>query len=103
MFLYLAGLGLYTESVAMLEDLPAYGERISELVDHVTTKLEGFEKAMYQTLIPKRLQERAQPLPETPASGARGKKKPATPPAQQQQQPPAIPEVRVRPEPTPLV
>src|SRR6266404_4763603 len=53
MFLYLAGLGLYTESVAMLEDLPAYGERISELVDHVTTRIEAFETAMYKTLVPK--------------------------------------------------
>jgi len=109
MFLYLAGLGLYTESVAMLDDLPAYGERISELVDHVTTRIEAFETAMYKTLVPKRLQERAQPLPEAPAStAARGKKRQAPPPTQpqqqqQQQQPPAIPEVRVHAEPTPLV
>ena len=37
MFLYLAGLGLYTESVAMLDDLPAYSERINELVDTLAT------------------------------------------------------------------
>ena len=36
MFLYLAGLGIYTEGLAMLDDLPAYGERINALVDGAT-------------------------------------------------------------------
>lgn len=101
MFIYLAGLGLYTESAAIVADLPAYGERINELVDTVVTRVDRFERGMYQTLMPKRFQEN-QPLPEVQAPPvARGKKKPATPPAPQQ--PPAIQEVRVRPEPTPLV
>jgi predicted PurR-regulated permease PerM len=37
--LYLAALGLYTQSVAMLDDLPAYGDRINELVDSVATRI----------------------------------------------------------------
>jgi predicted PurR-regulated permease PerM len=100
MFLYLAGLGLYTEAVAMLDDLPAYGERINELVDNGATRIERFEQGIYQTLVPKRFQDRALP-PLEPSNGtvARGKKKaPAAPP-----QPPPIQEVRVRPEPTTLI
>ena len=34
MFVYLAGLGLYTQSLAILDDLPAYGERINDIVDN---------------------------------------------------------------------
>jgi len=100
MFLYLAGVGLYTQSVAMLDDLPAYTDRINELVDTIATRIERVEQGVYTTLIPKRLQERAPVPPETlipPAS--RGKRKQVTSPPPE----PAIQEVRIRPEPTPLV
>jgi predicted PurR-regulated permease PerM len=98
-FLYLAGLGLYTEGLAMLDDLPAYGQRINELVDGVSARIEAFEQGVYKTLLPKRFQESAIPPPEpndTPV--ARGKRKKSEPPP-----PPSIQEVRVRPEPTSLV
>lgn len=100
-FLYLAGVGLYTESVALLDDLPAYGERINELVDQVVTRVERVEQGVYRTLIPKRLQQQTQvPLETQGAIAGRGKRK--TPPPVPTE-PPSIPEVRVRPEPTPLV
>jgi predicted PurR-regulated permease PerM len=95
-FLYLAGLGLYTESVAIMDDLPAYGERINQLVDSAAARVEKLEQGVYRTLVPKRFQDQA-PAPAAPAqAGGRGKRAPATPPPQ----PPAIQEVRVRPEPT---
>ncbi len=100
MFIYLAGVGLYTQSVAMVDDLPAYTDRINELVDTVATRIERVEQGVYRTLIPKRLQEHA-PAPTAAiiAPAGRGKKKSAPPPPEE----PAIQEVRVRPEPTPLV
>ena len=103
LFLYLAGLGIYTESVAMIGDLPAYGERINELVDSASLRLEHFEQTIYQTLVPKRFQERGQPAPEaqsvtTTGRGKRGKQAAAAQPAQ-----PAIQEVRVRQEPPSVV
>ncbi len=101
-FLYLAGLGLYTESVSMLDDLPAYGERINELVDNVSTRIEGFEQRIYRTFMPKRFQEQNQPLPtdrQLPPP-ARGKRRPAPPPPVPA---PAIQEVRIHPEPTSLI
>jgi predicted PurR-regulated permease PerM len=98
MFLYLAGLGIYTESLAMLNDLPAYGERINALVDGATGRMDNLEKSMYRSLMPKRFQEEQQAEREAATRGkTTSKKKPELP------VPPTIQEVRVRPEPTPLV
>ena len=102
LFLYLAGLGIYTESVAMIGDLPAYGERINELVDSASLRLEHFETNIYTTLVPKRFQDRALPAPETQSTqsvrGKRGKQAPPVQPA-----PPAIQEVHIRQEPPSVV
>jgi predicted PurR-regulated permease PerM len=98
--LYFAGLGLYTEGLAMAEDLPAYGARINELVDSAAVRVEGFEKNVYRTLVPRRFQEQdviPQAQPELPA--ARGKRKAPDPPPFA----PPVQEVRVRQEPTAVV
>ena len=99
-FLYFAGLGLYTESLVMLDDLPAYGERINELVDNAAARVDRFEGNIYKSLVPKRFQDL--PPQELPAPvSTRGKHKQTTP--VQPPQPPAIQEVRVHPEPTSMV
>lgn len=100
--LYLAGLGLYTEGRAMLDDLPAYGARINELVESAAVRVDSFEKNVYRILVPKRLQDQ-DPVPQEPQDtaakrGARKKAEPALPPA-----PPPVQEVRVRQEPTAVV
>jgi predicted PurR-regulated permease PerM len=98
MFLYLAGVGIYTEGLAMLNDLPAYGERINALVDGATGRMDNMEKSMYRSLMPKRFQEEQQAEKDATARGkTTSKKKPEVP------VPPSIQEVRVHPEPTPLV
>jgi predicted PurR-regulated permease PerM len=100
MFLYLAGVGIYTEGLAMLNDLPAYGERINALVDGATGRMDNLEKGMYRSLMPKRFQEETLAQAERDAaakSNNNKKKKPDLPAV------PSIQEVRVRPEPTPLV
>jgi predicted PurR-regulated permease PerM len=98
MFLYLAGLGIYTESLAMLNDLPAYGERINALVDGATGRMDNIEKSMYRSLMPKRFQEEQQAERDAAARVNSNKKKTPVPAP-----PPTIQEVRVHPEPTPLV
>ena len=98
MFLYLAGLGIYTESLAMLNDLPAYGERINALVDGATGRMDNIEKSMYRSLMPKRFQEEQQAERDAAARVNNNKKKTPVPAP-----PPTVQEVRVRPEPTPLV
>jgi predicted PurR-regulated permease PerM len=98
--LYFAGLGLYVEGTAMIEDLPAYGARINQLVESAAVRVDGFEKNVYQTLVPRRFQNQAatsQPPPEP--TGTRGKRKAAEPPPAA----PPVQEVRVRPEPTAMV
>ncbi len=99
MFLYLAGLGIYTEGLAMLNDLPAYGARINELVDGATGRMDNMEKSMYRGLMPKRFQEETQQQAEREAAARNNNKKKKPEPAPV----PSIQEVRVRPEPTPLV
>jgi predicted PurR-regulated permease PerM len=96
--LYFAGLGLYTEGTAMLDDLPAYGARINELVENGAVRVDAFEKNVYRTLVPKRFQDQEVTSQPQSDANARGKRKPADPAAA-----PPIQEVRVRPEPTAMV
>jgi predicted PurR-regulated permease PerM len=94
--LYLAGLGLYLQAQQMTQDLPAYGARISEIVDTVASRMEGFENGVYRTVVPRRFQPQPPPTPvEEPKT--RGKRKPIELPA-----PPTVQEVRIQPEATPL-
>src|SRR5579883_906923 len=103
--LYFVGLGLYTESLVIASDLPAYGERLNDLVDNAAARVDRFEQGVYQTMVPKRFQDRP-PVPQEtqiPAAvrGKRGKSAPA--PANVPQQPPPVQEVRIHPEPPSLV
>lgn len=108
MFLYLAGLGIYTETTVMMDDLPAYGARINELVEGAAQDLEDFENSLYRSLVPRRFQsnqqqqQQAAPAPPpAPASSSRSKRKkaePEPPPAQ-----PTVQDVRIVQEKTPLV
>jgi predicted PurR-regulated permease PerM len=103
MFLYFVGLGLYTESISIVDQLPAYSDRINELVDSASERFERFEAGIYRTVIPKRFQEQA-PAAAEPPMAARGKRRSPGAPAQPvQQQPPPVQEVRVRQEPASFV
>jgi predicted PurR-regulated permease PerM len=75
MFLYLAGVGAYTQLIAMIDDLPAYSSRINELVDNAAARVDRVEQGVYRTLIPKRFQDQA-PAPDAAlTAAARGKRK----------------------------
>ena len=94
--LYFVGLGIFMQGPALMNDLPAYGERINLIVEGAATRLEGLERSVYRTLIPKRFQEQFL-IPATPAPApTRGKRAPEPPLPQPQQ----VQEVRIRPEPT---
>jgi len=95
--LYLGCLGLYTQGLAMVDDLPAYGQRINGVVDSVATRMEGFENGVYNSLMPKRFQEH--PAVEAPQSATvKGRRKKSDPPPPVVQ--PEIPEVRLQQETT---
>jgi predicted PurR-regulated permease PerM len=100
--LYLLGLGLYTQFAGFVEDLPNYSQRMNDLVDKVATDVDQISKRTYQTIVPKRFQE-SPPPPGTPAADSGRRKKPAKPTSELAVPPPAIPEVRIHPEPTPFI
>lgn len=94
--LYLAGLGAYTQASDLVDDLPAYSDRINEMIDRASLELEEMEKAALRVLVPKRIQERQkqaqQPAP-APVEARRPKSRPVAPP-----QPPPVQEVRIQAE-----
>ncbi len=101
--LYLAGLGLYLQSQQIADDLPAYGARINEMVDSVATRMEGVENGIYRSLVPRRFQPQTETAAAPPPdSSARGKKKKAEVPFPPPILPPAVQEVHIQQEPTPL-
>jgi predicted PurR-regulated permease PerM len=95
--LYLLGLGLYTQFSGFVEELPAYSQRMNDMVDNVATRVDNVEKRTYEVMIPKRFQQvpPVPPIPE-PLRKRRGKAPEPTLPAE-------IPEVRIHTEPTPLL
>jgi predicted PurR-regulated permease PerM len=100
LILYLIGLGLYTQFSGFAEELPNYSQRMNGLVDNIATRVDQFEKRTYQVIIPKRFQEiPPQPGVQPPDNGRRRKATKTIEPAA----PPAIAEVRIHPEPTPLL
>jgi predicted PurR-regulated permease PerM len=101
--LYFAGLGVYNEGMYMSQDLPAFGDRINELVDNAAGRVERFETNIYNSVVPRRFRDIPTPpqqaVPDNSKS-ARNKKKAPEP---VQVTPPAVPEVRLRQEPPSLV
>jgi len=102
---YLFGLGLYTQASKLIEELPAYSQRINDLADATAARVENVENATYRLIIPKRFQERdreiqqAQQAAQQQVTNSRKARRRSTEPPP----PPPIQEVRIKPEPTPLV
>jgi predicted PurR-regulated permease PerM len=100
---YLGALGLVSQSSYLVEDLPAYSQRINDLVDGATQRFEAVERRAYELVVPRRLQEAQRPPvpPEETKSTAR-RRKSAEPPLPVAAEP-AVQEVRIRPERSPIV
>lgn len=100
LLVYFSSLGLVTQASGLVDDLPTYGQRISELIDGAADRLTELEKGIAQ-MVPKRLQEQ-QPQPiETPKKGRRPRT--VTPPVPDPNAAPAVQEVRIQPERSPLL
>src|SRR5260370_21667952 len=100
--LYLTGLGLYTQFDGVVEDLPNYSQRMNELVDNGATEADQVSKRTHQMVMPKRFKER-EPTPSTAQPADTSRRRKAAKPAPEIVTPPPIPEVRIHPEPTPLL
>jgi len=87
-------LGAYSQLSGLAEELPKYSQRIGELVEGVTEKVEGLEQRTYQLVAPAR---KPQPPPPEPAKKKRRTTEVAVPVV-----PGAIPEVRIHEDSTPI-
>jgi predicted PurR-regulated permease PerM len=92
--LYLIGMGAYAQFSGLAEELPQYSQRIGELVENVSQKVEGIEQRTYQLVLPA-------PKP-APAPPPNTHKKKRTPDIVVQAVPGAIPEVRIHADSSPI-
>ncbi len=100
---YLAGLGVYTEVSALVDDLPAYSDRVNQLVDQAANRVDEVEKNTYELIVPKRYRDQPLAPVQGPRQGiAAGKRKGKAVAEAAPAPPPAIQEVRIHREPTPL-
>ena len=110
LFLYVIGMGAYSQFAAIYGDLPKYGQRIGDLVDGARQKLESMEQRTYQMVVPARQREqqaeqerlRAEQLAQQQSRRRNRKSEPPAPPAPAPGTPGAIPEVRIHEERTPI-
>lgn len=103
--LYLLGLGIYTQVSSFMADMPTYSQRMNDIVDNLATRVDQIEKRTYQFVVPRRFQvEQTPATPPAPVENNRNRRRSSrTPPPEQQSSPPAIQEVRIHQEPTPLL
>jgi len=92
--LYLMGMGAYSQLAGLTEELPQYGQRIGDLVEIVSQKVEGLEQRPYLLLIP--APKQPLPAPEPP------RKKRRTAEAVVPAVPGTIPEVRIHADSSPI-
>ena len=60
LFLYVMGLGAYTQLAAISQDLPIYGQRIGDIVDGVRQRVAATEERTYQLVVPARQRQAEQ-------------------------------------------
>jgi predicted PurR-regulated permease PerM len=54
LFLYVIGLGAYSQLTGLYGDLPKYGQRIGDIVDGIQQRIQGMESDTYRMLVPTR-------------------------------------------------
>jgi predicted PurR-regulated permease PerM len=97
LFLYVAGLGAYSQLSGLYADLPKYGQRIGDIVDGIQQRISNLEEQTYRMLVPARQrqqeEEERQRAQQPKKKGAKKEAAPAPPTG-----PGAIPEVRIHEE-----
>jgi predicted PurR-regulated permease PerM len=97
LILYLVGLGSYVQLSGLADDLPSYGLKFNDMADKITEEIDGMEKSTYKILLPKRAEELEKAAAQQ-AAASRTRKRPAEPVL-----PPAVQEVRIRQDRSPVV
>jgi len=106
LFLYVIGMGAYSQLSAIYADLPTYGQRIGDIVDGVRQKVQAAENRTYEMLLPARQrqeeQNRVRERQQAEQARKRNRKQePASPPPAPGS-PGNIQEVRIHEESSPL-
>ena len=102
LLVYLMGIGAYTQISGLLDDLPKYAQRISQIVESAQQRVDSLEQTTYQLLVPARQrqqQPQAAPVVEAQRKSRRKNAEPPQPPPG----PPPIQEVRIHEESNPIV
>jgi predicted PurR-regulated permease PerM len=103
LFLYVIGMGAYSQAGAIYEDLPKYGERIGDVIDNVRQKVAGAEDRFLQVVVPARQRQQQEAerlrLQQQQAASRRNRKVEPPPPVAP---PGTIPEVRIHEDRTPI-
>jgi len=106
LFLYVIGMGAYTQLSAIYADLPTYGQRIGDIVDGVRQKVQAAENRTYEMLLPARQrqeeQNRARERQQAEQARKRNRKQEPAPPPPAPGTPGNIQEVRIHEESSPL-
>jgi predicted PurR-regulated permease PerM len=105
LLLYGFGLALYTQIASLMDDLPRYSSRISEIADEAIAALEDAEKSATQIFLPRRIREQdaKQAAAQSAQVAPQRRRRSADPPLPAPPQPLAVQEVRIRPDRSPLV
>ncbi len=82
LFLYVIGLGAYSQLSGIYENLPTYGQRIGDLVDGFRQKIQSVEERTYRMVIPGRLRQQEEERLKAQQAAAKNRKasKAAPPP-----------------------
>jgi predicted PurR-regulated permease PerM len=102
--MWLIGLLIWTQVTTLTEDFPTYTSRLSELVDKANGRLDEIEQHTIENIVPKSLRQQQQQIQQKPQEAMKARRRraglplPAQPVAQ-----PQIQEVRIRPDPKPVI
>jgi predicted PurR-regulated permease PerM len=89
--LYLAGAAMYTQLLAFSDDLPAYSQRMNQLVDSVAERIERTEQTVYTLLVPKRFQRQDEEVTAPSVPPERPNRR-----TRRNAEPPPVQEIRIR-------
>ena len=101
LFLYVIGMGAYSQLAVLYGDLPKYGQRIGDIVDGVSLRVAAAEDRTLRMVAPARLREEEQARLRAQEAAAKSRKnsRTAQPPPVIPPAPGAIPEVKIHTEP----
>ncbi|HUB31866.1 MAG TPA: AI-2E family transporter [Bryobacteraceae bacterium] len=106
LFLYVIGMGAYSQLAAMYADLPKYGERIGDVVDGIRQRVEATEQETLRMIVPARQREAEMERLRAQQAAEKASRNRRRTTAQPPQPPPtgaaAIPEVRIHEESNPI-